>query len=46
MGLKAKIFGEGDGYDYSTLCMPSLPWGKKRHPVKFYPLDEPLPLLL
>lgn len=46
MGLKATFFGEGDGYDYSTLCMPSLPWGKKRHPVKFYPLDEPLPLLL
>jgi len=46
MGLKEKIFGEGDGYDYSTLCMPSMPWGKKRHPMKFYPLDEPLPLLL
>mmetsp|Transcript_11499 Transcript_11499/g.25241 ORF Transcript_11499/g.25241 Transcript_11499/m.25241 type:complete len:277 (+) Transcript_11499:149-979(+) len=46
MGLKAKIFGEGEGYDYSTLCMPSLPWSKKRHPVNFYPLDEPLPLLL
>lgn len=46
MGIKAQIFGEGEGYDYSTLCMPSVPWGKKRHPVKFYPLDEPLPLLL
>lgn len=48
MGLNAKekILGEGDGYDYSTLCMPSLPWGKKRQPMKFYPLNEPLPLLL
>jgi|SaaInl74LU_5_DNA_1037368.scaffolds.fasta_scaffold67995_1 NCS2 family nucleobase:cation symporter-2 len=26
--------------------MPSLPWKKQRHPMKFYPLDEPLPLLL
>ncbi|KAL7540654.1 hypothetical protein ACHAXR_012734 [Thalassiosira sp. AJA248-18] len=46
MGIKAQILGEGDGYDYSTLCMPSVPWGKKRHPIKFYPLDEPLPILL
>lgn len=34
------------GYDYGALCMPSLPWKKKRHPMRFYPLDEPLPLLL
>lgn len=46
MGLKAKILGEGEGYDYSTLCMPSVPWGKTRRPANFYPLDEPLPLLL
>ncbi len=34
------------GYDYGALCMPSLPWKKSRHPMKFYPVDEPLPLLL
>lgn len=34
------------GYDYGALCMPSLPWKKHRHPMKFYPVDEPLPLLL
>jgi len=46
MGIKQLIFGEGEGYDYGALCMPSLPWKKQRHPMKFYPLDEPLPLLL
>ena len=34
------------GYDYGALCMPSLPWKKQRHPMKFYPVDEPLPLLV
>lgn len=31
----------------SALCMPTLPYcGKAQHPAKFYPLDEPLPLLI
>ena len=34
------------GYDYGALCMPSLPWKKNRQPMRFYPLEEPLPLLL
>lgn len=46
MGLKAIILGEGDGYDYGSLCMPTHPWSKKKKPVTFYPVDEPLPILL
>jgi len=46
MGIKQFIFGEGEGYDYGALCMPSLPWKKNRQPMRFYPLEEPLPLLL
>jgi hypothetical protein len=34
------------GYEYGALCMPSLPWKKQRHPMRFYPLDEALPILL
>ncbi|KAL3791436.1 hypothetical protein HJC23_011492 [Cyclotella cryptica] len=46
MGLKSKILGDGEGYDYHSLCMPTVPWAKKKMPVFFYPLDEPLPILL
>ncbi|KAL7537759.1 hypothetical protein ACHAWF_005889 [Thalassiosira exigua] len=46
MGLKTIFLGEGESYEYSALCMPTLPWTKHRRPIKFYPLDEPLPLLL
>ena len=46
MGIKEFIFGEGEGYEYGALCMPTLPWKKSRKPMKFYPLDEPLPLML
>jgi len=44
--LKANIIGEGEGYDYKTLCVPTVPWSKTKKPIKFYPLDEPLPLLV
>eukprot|EP00956_Cyclotella_meneghiniana_P000507 scaffold557_cov75-Cyclotella_meneghiniana.AAC.9 len=47
MGLKTLLFGDAEtGYDYSALCMPTSPWQKKRTPTTFYPLNEPLPLLL
>lgn len=46
MGLKSKVFGDGEGYDYHSLCMPTVPWAKNKMPVVFYPLDEPLPILL
>lgn len=45
-GMKAKMIGEGDGYEYRTLCMPTTPWSKTKMPVKFYPLDEALPFIL
>ena len=48
--LKEAVLGSGDSYDYSSLCLPTLPFcgGSKfrRRPTTFYPLDEPLPLLL
>ena len=48
--LKKVLFGLGEGYDYKTLCMPTLPYGGKGNgqgrPTNFYPLDEPLPLFL
>ena len=37
-------------YDYSWLCMPTLPWGRKGRKVKrtppFYPLESDLPIIL
>ena len=45
-GIKEKIIGEGEGYEYKTLCMPTTPWSKTKMPVKFYPLDEALPFIL
>jgi len=47
MGIKTFLFGEGEGYNYRALCMPTVPYcGKAQHPAKFYPLDEPLPLFI
>lgn len=34
------------GYDYSWLCLPTLPWPKRSHEPPFYALDADLPLLL
>mmetsp|Transcript_7484 Transcript_7484/g.15379 ORF Transcript_7484/g.15379 Transcript_7484/m.15379 type:complete len:629 (-) Transcript_7484:284-2170(-) len=48
--IKEAVLGSGEGYDYKALCMPTLPYcgsrSKPAPPTTFYPLDEPLPLLL
>lgn len=46
MGVKEAVLGEGDKYDYSSLCMPTFPWSKNKSPVQFYGKDEPIPIVL
>ena len=36
MGLKATLVGEGDRYDYLSLCMPTVPWKKSSAKLNFY----------
>jgi len=39
--------GDTENYDYGALCMPSIPCRKDKKTMdRFYPHDEPLPLLL
>lgn len=36
MGIKDIVFGDSEKYDYGVLCMPTLPWGKKKTPITHY----------
>jgi len=40
------LLGEGGRYRYGPMCMPTVPWSKKKEKLNFYALDEELPLLM
>lgn len=44
MSLWERCFGTKEtGYDYGSLCMPSVPCSKNKAAARLYPVDEPLP---
>jgi hypothetical protein len=39
MGRASSILlGEGDRYRYGPMCMPTVPWSKKKEKLNFYAL--------
>ena len=40
--LKDYIFGSGERYNYTDMCMPQMPWKKAEHKkdVNFYALSK------
>jgi len=34
------LLGEGDRYRYGPMCMPTVPWSKKKEKLNFYALGE------
>ena len=42
---RALAYFIGD-YDYSTLCMPQVPWAKEKPKMQFFARNERLPILM
>jgi len=42
---RALAYFVGD-YDYSTLCMPQVPWAKEKPKMQFFARNERLPVLM
>jgi NCS2 family nucleobase:cation symporter-2 len=44
---KAEFIGDGERYNYSSMCLPSVPWSSaEKKKVNFYSKDEKIPILL